>query len=73
MKVYTLNPKTEAPTFTAAGVVIAECYAVVKRAKKPVTVADVRAKVEAHFGEPCAVRHALMRLVKCGAILAQDM
>lgn len=73
MKAYSLNPQAEAPTFTAAGVVIAECYAVVKRAKKPVTVAAVRAKVEAHFGEPCAVRHALVRLVKLGAIQAHDL
>lgn len=69
-KAYTINAK-KTPEFTERAAVISECYAVVKRAKKPVTVAEVRAKVEAHFGEPCTVRHSLMRLEKGGFVTSK--
>lgn len=73
MKAYTLHPDAPTPAFASSGVVMAKCFDVLKRAKAPQTVAQVREKVEAHFGEECAVRHALMRLAKAGLLVAHDL
>lgn len=56
----------EIPELTA-DTLTADCYAAVKRAKSPKTVAEVRAVVEAKRG-PCAVRHTLKRLERAGYI-----
>ena len=58
----------QVPDTLPADTLIADCYAAIKRAKAPKTVAEVRTVVEAKRG-PCAVRHTLKRLERAGYIV----